>query len=103
MTEEEIKLKETELLNKENELAEREAQLAEREAQDNTAQLVTDLKTGYEQKLLKQHDDFKKRLDERDNMIKQLLTGDQPADEKNIIEIKIEALNAKRDAQNKKY
>ena len=71
--------------------------------QENMQAFIDDIKAQYETKLLQQHDNYEKRLKERENVIKQLLAGDTKQEEKDVIELQIEALNNKRALQNKKW
>ena len=71
--------------------------------QENMQAFIDDIKAQYENKLLQQHDNYEKRLKERENVIKQLLAGDTKQEEKDVIELRIEALNNKRVLQNKKW
>lgn len=67
------------------------------EQKDNTEELVMNLKKEYEEKLLKQKLENEKRIKQRDDIIKQLMTGDTVVQEKTIAD----ELNARRIAQNK--
>lgn len=101
MNEEELKAKEEELKAKEEDLQKRETDMQEKEAdlqkrEEDVNGLVAKITKEYEAKLKKQEDDFKKRLDERENVIKQLLNGE---DAFNKAPSAIEELNAKRKAQ----
>lgn len=107
MNEEELKKFEEDLKKRETELNEREAELNEREAEaeaskEDTAKLVKQVKDEYETKLLKQRDAYEKRLKEREEVIKQLLSGSGDANKPqgNII---IDKINARRIAQAKKW
>lgn len=71
--------------------------------QENMQAFIDDIKAQYETKLLQQHDNYEKRLKERENVIKQLLAGDTKQEEKDVIDLQIEALNNKRALQNKKW
>lgn len=71
--------------------------------QENMQAFIDDIKAQYETKLLQQHDNYEKRLKERENVIKQLLAGDTKQEEKDVIELQIETLNNKRALQNKKW
>lgn len=79
-----------------------EEQTQEEEKQD-VQKLINDLKAQYDDKLLKQHDMYEKRIKDRDNVIKQLLAGDNHEEEKDVIQLRIEAINEKRTLQNKKW
>ena len=107
MTEEELKAKEEALEEREKELNEREASIKDREDelnanQEDTQALVKQVKDEYEAKLTKQRIAYEKRLNEREAVIKQLLSGDGDANKpsENII---IDKINARRRAQNIKW
>jgi len=107
MEEKELQEKEEALNTRENELNERENKLNEREEalkadKEDTGNLVKQVKDEYESKLLKQHDKYEERLKEREKVIKQLLSGNGDADKPkdNVI---IDKINARRNAQNKKW
>lgn len=106
MNEQELQEKETKLNERENELNERETKLKEREEEINankedTQNLVKQVKDEYEAKLLKQHDKYENRIQEREKVIKQLLSGNGDANKpKNTI---IDKINARRSAQCKKW
>lgn len=106
MTEDELKQKEKELSEREASLNERENALNEREEalnekDEDTQALVKQVKDEYEAKLLKQRDRYEARLQEREKVIKQLLSGDGDANKpKDTI---IDKINARRSAQNKKW
>lgn len=65
--------------------------------EENTDELVMNLKKEFEEKLLQQKLESEKRIKQRDDIIKQLMTGDTVVQEKTIAD----ELNAKRIAQNK--
>lgn len=71
--------------------------------QENIKTLIDDLKAQYDEKYLQQSIKYEKRLKEREDVIKQLLAGDTKQEEKDVIELRIEALNNKRALQNKKW
>lgn len=99
MTEDELKQKEKELNEREASLNEREEALNEKDT--DTQALVKQVKDEYEAKLLKQRDKYETRLQEREKVIKQLLSGDGDANKpKDTI---IDKINARRSAQNKKW
>ena len=107
MTEEELKAKEEALKEREAQLNERENGLNEKEAEINehkedASTIVKQVKDEYEGKLLKQHDKYEAKLQERNNVIKQLLSGDSDANKPkpNVI---IDKINARRTAQLKKW
>lgn len=75
----------------------------EKQEEDNVQTLINDVKAQYEEKLLKQRNQYEKRVQERDAVIKQLLAGDNENEEKDIIQLQIEMLNEKRALQNKKW
>ena len=105
MNDEELKKKEEELNARENALNERENALNDKEeilnaSKEDAQTLVKQVKDEYENKMLKQHDKYEARLKERENVIKQLLTGEGNANktETNII---IDKINKRRDSQRK--
>lgn len=107
MNEEELKALQEELKKKQDELDKREANLKEREEALNeekadTEALIKGVKDEYEKKLLDLSNKYEKRLQERDKVIKQLLSGDGNANKssENVI---IDKINARRSAQNKKW
>ena len=71
--------------------------------QENIKTLIDDLKAQYDEKYLQQSIKYEKRLKEREDVIKQLLAGDNKQEEKDVIELQIEMLNNKRALQNKKW
>ena len=93
MSEEELKALEETLKKREEEL---------NEHKEDAQTLVKQVKDEYEAKLTKQRIAYEKRLKEREDVIKQLLSGDgdanKPSD--NVI---IDKINARRIAQNKKW
>lgn len=106
MNEEELKKREEELNEREASIKEREASIKEREEELNTHEedtqtLVKQIKDEYEAKLTKQRVSYEKRLKERQDVIKQLLSDDNAnKSNENII---IDKINARRIAQNKKW
>ena len=107
MEEKELQEKEQALTERENALNERENALNEREEtlkadKEDTAGLVKQVKDEYEEKLLKQHDKYEERIKSREEVIKQLLSGNGNANEpkENVI---IDKINAHRIAQAKKW
>lgn len=70
---------------------------------ENIQTLIDDLKAQYDEKYLQQSIKYEKRLKEREDVIKQLLAGDNKQEEKDVIELQIEMLNNKRALQNKKW
>ena len=107
MEEKELQEKEQALTERENALNERENALNEREEtlkadKEDTAGLVKQVKDEYEEKLLKQHDKYEERIKSREEVIKQLLSGNGNANEpqENVI---IDKINARRVAQTKKW
>ena len=107
MNEEELKQKEDALKEREEELKQKEDALKEREEElntekEDTQKLIKQVKDEYEAKLTKQHVAYEKRLKEREDVIKQLLSGDGDANKpsENVI---IDKINARRSAQNKKW
>ena len=99
MNEEELKAKEEELKQREDNLTERETAL--NESQEDAGKLVKQVKDEYEEKLLKQRDAYDKRLNEREKVIKQLLSDE--GDANNPKPTIIDKINARRSAQNKKW
>ena len=107
MNEEELKTLQDELKKKQDELDKREADLNKREEamieeKVDTETLVKGVKDEYEKKLLDLTNKYEKRLQEREKVIKQLLSGDGNANKpsENVI---IDKINARRSAQNKKW
>lgn len=107
MTEQELEALQKELETKQAELDKREADLNKREEALNeekadTEALVKGVKDEYEKKLLDLTNKYEKRLQEREKVIKQLLSGDGNANKpsENVI---IDKINARRSAQNKKW
>ena len=107
MNEEELKALQEELKKKQDELDKRETDLNKREEALNeekadTEALVKGVKDEYEKKLLDLTNKYEKRLQEREKVIKQLLSGDGNANKpsENVI---IDKINARRSAQNKKW
>ena len=107
MNEEELKTFEEELKKREEELNDREASIKEREEElnaekEDTQSIIKQVKDEYEAKLSKQRIAYEKRLKEREDVIKQLLSGDGNANKpsENVI---IDKINARRSAQNKKW
>ena len=62
---------------------------------DNTKDLINDIKLNYEKKLNEQAVNYKKQIAERDGIIKQLLNGEESHPESKYIDV----LNAKRQNQ----
>lgn len=107
MNEEELKALQDELKKKQDELDKREKDLNKleetlNEEKADTEALVKGVKDEYEKKLLDLTNKYEKRLQEREKVIKQLLSGDGNANKpsENII---IDKINARRSAQNKKW
>lgn len=107
MNEEELKALQEELKKKQDELDKRETDLNKREEALNeekadTEALIKGVKDEYEKKLLDLTNKYEKRLQEREKVIKQLLSGDGNANKpsENVI---IDKINARRSAQNKKW
>ena len=107
MNEEELKALQEELKKKQDELDKRETDLNKREEALNeekadTEALVKGVKDEYEKKLLDLTNKYEKRLQEREKVIKQLLSDDGNANKpsENVI---IDKINARRSAQNKKW
>ena len=93
MNEEELKALEEELKKREEEL---------NEHKEDAQALVKQVKDEYENKLSKQRISYEKRLKEREDVIKQLLSSDGNANKPNE-NIIIDKINARRIAQNKKW
>ena len=107
MNEEELKALQDDLKKKQDELDKRGADLNKREEALNeekadTEALIKGVKDEYEKKLLDLTNKYEKRLQEREKVIKQLLSGDGNANKpsENVI---IDKINARRSAQNKKW
>lgn len=100
MNEEELKKREEELNEREASIKEREEELNAHE--EDTQTLVKQIKDEYEAKLTKQRVSYEKRLKERQDVIKQLLSDDGNANKSNENVI-IDKINARRIAQNKKW
>lgn len=98
--EESLKEKESKLTERENGLNEREEKLNERK--EDTAEVVKAVKAEYEDKLLKQHDKYEEKVKSRDDVIKQLLSGNGDANEPKGNPI-VDKINARRTAQLKKW
>ena len=73
---EELERKEGELQTKESELKEREDVLARREA--DASNIAQTLKEEFEKKLEAQKQEYEERLNQRDEVIKQLASGETP-------------------------
>ena len=73
---EEIERKEGELTKKEEELNERERLLATREA--DAGSIAQTIKEEFEKKLETQKQEFDERLKQRDEVIRQLASGEEP-------------------------
>ena len=71
---EEIERRECELTKKEEELNEREANLAKREA--DASSIAQTIKEEFEKKLEAQKQEFEERLKQRDEVIRQLASGE---------------------------
>lgn len=91
---EELEAKEGDLQKKEKELEEREKQFAAREA--DAGEIAKTLKEEFEKKNEAMKAEYEERLKQRDEVIKQLASGDQPpADDDSAIAL----LNKKRRLQ----
>lgn len=104
MENEDLNEREKALNDREEELNEREKALNEREEafnKEDTETLIKEVKDGYENKLLKQQEEFNKRLGEREKVIKQLLSDDANANKSKVTVIDL--INMRRSAQNKKW
>ena len=102
MNEEELKAKAEELERKEGELQKLEEELKEREAaisrrEADASSIAQAIKEEYEKKLAAQQAEFEERLKQRDEVIRQLASGDgKPAEDDNN---PFAQLNKKRIAQ----
>lgn len=76
---EELQEREGELTKKEEELNAREERLAAREA--DAASIAQKIKDEFEKKLEAQKQEFEERLSQRDEVIRQLASGDAPLDD----------------------
>ena len=105
MNEEELKAKEEELNKREEELNKRDDELKEREealkdSNEDASALVDKVKKEYEERIKKLTEKYDKRINERDNVIKQLLEGEGANTSKPSL---IDKINARRSAQLKKW
>ena len=105
MTEEEIQQKEEELKTKEENLTSKEAELTAKEAEltakeADVNKITENIKKGYEEQITKLKNDYEERIKTRDDVIEQL-SADKEQTQPHMSFI--EELNAKRDAQNKKW
>lgn len=91
---EELEGKEGDLAKKEQELNAREEQLAKREA--DTSDIAKTLKEEFQKKLEAQKQEFDERLKSREDIIKQLASGETPQDE---MPSAFEEINKRRRAQ----
>lgn len=101
MNEEELKAKEEALQKKETELTTKETELKTKEEalqkkEEDLKGLTATMTASYEKKLAEQKQDFEARLQERENVIKQLLEGGNPANKEPSA---IDDLNKRRMAQ----
>lgn len=101
MNEEELKAKEEALQKKETELTAKEAELKAKEEalqkkEEDLKGLTATMTASYEKKLSEQKQDYEARLQERENVIKQLLEGGNPNNKEPSA---IDELNKKRMAQ----
>lgn len=83
MNEEELKAKAAELEEREGELAKRENELNERESklvarEADASSIAQTIKEEFEKKLEAQKQEFEERLRQRDEVIRQLASGEQP-------------------------
>ena len=107
MNEEELKALQEQLETLQADLSKREEELKEREEElnehkEDAQSLVKQVKDEYEAKITKQRISYEKRLKEREDVIKQLLSSDGNANKPNENLI-IDKINARRSAQNKKW
>lgn len=84
MNEEELKAKAEELEKREGDLKEREEALNEREAklatrEADASNIAQTIKEEYEKKLATQKQEFEERLQQRDEVIRQLASGESAA------------------------
>ena len=105
MTEEELNQKQEELKKLEDRLTQKEAELTAKqtdlEAKETDVSKITEnIKQGFEEQLNKLKADYEERLKTRDDVIAQLSASD--GKEQPHVSV-IDALNAKRVAQNKKW
>ena len=105
MTEEELNQRQEELKKLEDRLTQREAELdtkqAELQAKEADASKIAEsIKQGFESQIAKLTADYEERLKTRDDVIAQLSASD--GQEQPHVSV-IDALNAKRVAQNKKW
>lgn len=98
MTEEELNQKTDELKKLEDSLAQKEAELTAKEA--DVAKITDTMKQGFESQIAKLTADYEERLKTRDDVIAQLSANDGKEQPHASV---IDALNAKRVAQNKKW
>ena len=105
MTEEELNQKQEELKKLEDSLTAKEAELTAKQADLETKEadvnkITEKVKQGFETQIAKLTADYEERLKTRDDVIAQLSAND--AQEQPHVSV-IDALNAKRVAQNKKW
>ena len=79
----------------EQEQVQEQEQEQEQVKDDNTKDLINDIKLNYEKKLNEQAVNYKKQIAERDGIIKQLLNGEESHPESKYIDV----LNEKRQNQ----
>lgn len=101
MNEEELKAKEEALQKREEELTAKETELKTKEEalqkkEEDLKGLTATMTASYEKKLAEQKQDYENRLQERENVITQLLEGGNPANKEPSA---IDELNKKRMAQ----
>lgn len=93
------KPQETPLEPKEGDEADQTPNQPEEAPKKDLEALITEIKKGYEDKLAKQKESLEAKIKERDSVISQLLTAEQPRHEKTIAE----AINERRLADLKKW
>ena len=93
------KPQETPLEQKEGDEADQTPNQPEEAPKKDLEALIAEIKKGYEDKLAKQKESLEAKIKERDSVISQLLTAEQPQREKNIAD----EINERRLADLKKW
>ena len=93
------KPQETPLEPKEGDEADQTPNQPEEAPKKDLEALITEIKKGYEDKLAKQKESLEAKIKERDGLISQLLTAEQPQREKTIAD----EINERRMADLKKW
>ena len=93
------KPQETPLEPKEGDEADQTPNQAEEAPKKDLEALITEIKKGYEDKLVKQKESLEAKIKERDSVIRQLLTAEKPRQEKTIAD----EINERRLADLKKW